>query len=189
MPLGYYHLRDVERIPFDRRPNDVLFAGSVESRRGFTLRPRLISRRQMAAALDRSRALLPQLRVDYSSAGPFASPEGMLGPEAYSRRLAESRIVLCPRGNFDETFRLGEAARSGCVAIAERLPSRWYYDGAPVIQLDRWAELPELLAELVADPVALAERGERMRAWWDSTLSERAVARWIARSLGGAEGD
>jgi hypothetical protein len=139
----------------------------------------------MAAALAAAQARLPRLTVSYSSSGPFANPGEMLDPIDYSRWLMRSRIALCPRGNFDETFRLGEAARSGCVAIVERLPERWYNRGAPAIALDRWSLLPATLERLLADPGALAARSQQMRAWWNERLSETAAARYIASALTG----
>ncbi|MCW3014741.1 MAG: hypothetical protein JWO02_1833 [Solirubrobacterales bacterium] len=183
LPLGFFRLTDVPMVPFADRDNDVFFAGSIESERGFTLRPRLVARRQMATALASVRTQLPGVLIDYSSGGPMANPAAMVDGDAYSHRLMQARIVLCPRGNFDETYRLMEAARSGCVAITERLPERWYYRDSPAIQLDRWASLPTLLRGLIADQDALAERGERMRAWWMTSLSEEAVTRYVTARL------
>jgi hypothetical protein len=183
VPMGYFGLIEVPFIPVADRPVDVFFAGSVESDSGLTLRPRLVARRQMAAALAATRRQQPGLRVDYSSAGPFANPAQMHDPRAYSTRLMQARIVLCPRGNFDETFRVSEAAKFGCVAIAERLPERWYYRDAPVIQIDRWQSLPQILRDALSDPAALAQRSEEMRRWWSTSLSEAAVAQFIASSL------
>jgi hypothetical protein len=142
VPIGYFNLGEVPHVPFEQREVDVFFAGSVESDRGFTVRPRLLARRQMSAALERARARRPRLRVDYTNSGPFANPNGMLDPESYTRRLMAARIALCPRGNIDETFRLVEAARCGCIAISEPLPRRWYNRDSPVVEIDRWDALP-----------------------------------------------
>lgn len=184
IPLGYLRLTDVEPIPFDERPVDVWFAGSIESERGFTVRPRLAARRQMAVALRAAQRELPDLRVDFSDGGPMANPDAMLSGDVYSERLARARIVLCPRGNFDETHRLTEAAKVGCVTICERLPARWYYEGAPLVELDRWSQLPAVLRRLLADPAALTARADAMREWYDASLSEEAIGRFVARELG-----
>jgi hypothetical protein len=95
-----------------------------------------------------------------------------------------ARIALCPRDNFDETLRVSEAARSGCVAIAERLAARWYNHGSPVAEVERWRSLPDVIRWLLADPEGLAERAEQMVPWWESCLCERAVAAFIASKLG-----
>jgi hypothetical protein len=183
LPLGYYGLQESECLPFAQRSIDVFFAGSIEPGGRLTVRPRLAARRQMLAGLESARRRLPDLRVDCTRSGPFANPQQMLSPGAYSARLMQARIALCPRGNFDETFRLVEAAKAGCVAIAERLPERWYNRDSPAVQIDRWSSLPEVITELIADGRALEERSDRMRRWWDECLSERAVADFMARTL------
>jgi hypothetical protein len=182
IPMGVFGLRAVDWVPFDERATDVFFAGSIEDDAGFTLRPRLAARRQMAAALDEVRRE-SSLHVDCTTAGPFANPGDMLDQRTYSERLMRSKIALCPRGNFDETFRLSEAAKSGCVAVTEHLPARWYYRGAPAVELRRWRELPETLERLLADPEALSARAMATRQWWTDRLSERSTAAFIAGAL------
>jgi hypothetical protein len=162
---------------------DIFFAGSLESESRFTVRPRLAARRQMTAGLEAARRLLPDLRVDYTTSGPFGNPERMLDPEAYSSRLMQAKIALCPRGNIEETFRLAEAAKSGCVAITGQLPARWYYRDAPLIQVDDWRSLPRVVDAALSDEEGLEERSQQMRRWWESSLSEAAVAGYIASSL------
>lgn len=183
LPMGYFGLTEVDWVAPRDRPLDVFFAGSIEAAGGFTVRPRLAARREMARALEHARQRLPAMRVEYRTAGPFANPTDTLGPESYSRRLMSAKIALCPRGNFDETFRLVEAAKSGCVAITERLPARRYHRGCPAVQLDAWDQLPDALERLLSDPNELAERATAMRAWWDEQLAEPAVARYIVTTL------
>jgi hypothetical protein len=186
LPMGYFGLSDVPWVRFEQRTTDVFFAGSIESTRGFTVRPRLAARRQMVDAVDAARARLPALRLQSTSSGPFANPQEMLDSETYSRGLMSAKIALCPRGNFDETFRVVEAAKSGCVAISERLPERWYNRDSPVIQLDRWSALPSVLESLLSDPQSLLQRSEQMQRWWSERLSERAVAEIIVAALSGS---
>jgi hypothetical protein len=94
-----------------------------------------------------------------------------------------AKIIPCPRGNFDETYRLLEAAKSGCVIVSEPLPNRWYYHDAPVIQVRSWSDLPAVLQALDREPERLRELSARTRRWWDESLSEQAVARYIAQHL------
>ncbi len=185
LPLGYFRLIDVPSVPFVDRGVDVSFAGFLESSRGFTMRPRIAARRQMARALEVAQRRRPDLRVQFSTAGPFGNAPEALDAETYSQRLADAKIVLCPRGNFDETFRLCEAARSGCVAVSETLPPRWYYRDPPVVELRSWRALPDVLDTLLDEGEALQQRAARMREWWDDTLSEPAVGRHVASSLAG----
>lgn len=183
LPIGYYGLREVTWIPFRERPTDVFFAGAIKSTRGFTVRPKLAARRQMLVSLTSAREELPDLRVDCTTSGPFGNPEHMLDPEAYSRQLMSARIVLCPRGDVDETFRVAEAAKSGSVAIVERLPKRWYNYDSPAVQIDRWASLPTVLRALLSDSESLARRSEQMYRWWTERLSEQAAARFIVEAM------
>jgi hypothetical protein len=43
--------------------------------------------------------------------------------------------------------------------------------------------LPGILSDLLADTPKLADISQRTRQWWDSTLSEGAVARFVAQCL------
>ena len=108
-----------------------------------------------------------------------------LGPAAYTQALANSKIALCPRGNYDaESYRIFEAAKLGCVIVSEPLPSRWYYQGCPAVILRTWSELPGVLRDLLSEPAKLRRLSRRGRQWWDSTVSEAAVARFIAMNVG-----
>ena len=185
VPIGYFSLTEVEWLAPQQRALDVFFAGSIEAGNGFTVRPRLVARREMLSALECARQRLPTMRVDCRGAGPFANPTDTLDPESYSRRLMNARIALCPRGNLDETFRLVEAAKSGCVAITERLPARWYHRSCPAVQLSAWHQLPDALERLLSDRQELEQRSTAMRGWWDEQLSESAVARYIVATLNG----
>jgi hypothetical protein len=182
VPLGYYALTDVPDIPFGDRPTDVFFAGSTSGSDGFTLRPRLASRKLMLDALKRTRKELPEVAIETATSSGFgAAATG--GPDEYSARLMNSKISLCPRGNFDETFRLFESASCGCVAISEPLPPRWYYEDVPAIQLKDWSSLGGVLRGLLSDSAALAELAERHRRWWMERASAPAIAKFIHEHL------
>jgi hypothetical protein len=182
LPLGYFKLRDINPPPIDQRPVDVFFAGSLAVS-GWTLSASVPARKQMAAALAEARAALPQYRIE-SLLAAGTSGKG-LGPEAYTQALASARIALAPRGNFDETFRLFEAAKLGCVIVSEPLPQRWYYQGCPAVSIPKWSALPGVLRGLLNDPTTLKELSRRGRQWWHSTISEEAVANFIAQRLAG----
>ena len=185
IPLGYFQLRDAGPAPVDQRPVDVFFAG-VQADSGWTLRASVAARKQMAAGLAAAQAALPQYRIE-SLLAAFTSGK-RLGPEAYTQALANAKIALAPRGNFDETFRLFEAAKLGCVIVSDPLPQRWYYQGCPVVSIPKWSVLPGVLKGLLTDPAKLAESSLRTRQWWDSTLSEAAVANFIVRRLASMDG-
>lgn len=183
LPLGVHNLVDTPSVPFAQRSVDVFFAGSIGDRSRLSARPRVAARRQMATALMQMQRPTPDLNIDCVTFGEFGAAADALGPETYSARLMDAKIALCPRGNFDETFRLFEAARCGCVAITEPLPRRWYYAASPAVQIRAWSELPATVRSLMADEESLARRARDMREWWRTVVAEQPVARYICARL------
>jgi hypothetical protein len=187
IPLGASSLVDVPDLPFTERPVDVFFAGSVGNSGRFTVRPRVVVRRQMEAAISAAERALPGLQVDYLVFAPFGVLHGedarILQTEDYARRLAVSRYALCPRGNVEETYRFFEAVRAGCVAIGEPLPARWYFADAPYVAIKRWSQLPEVLRSLRADPGGTAELAAAGRRYWEQRIAEPRVAEFMRARL------
>ena len=187
IPLGASALVDIPDTPFSKRPVDVFFAGSVSESDGFTIRPKNVARRQMEAGLEAARQALPDLRVDYrvfEEFGIHASLDArILRTEDYARCLAASKYALCPRGNVEETYRLFEAARAGCVVISEPLPPRWYFADAPYVAVRRWSELPAALAELREDERRAAEIAGAARSWWQDRIAEPHVAQFMRERI------
>jgi hypothetical protein len=179
IPLGYHRVIDVPHVPLAERPIDVFFAGALAPSMRVELRASIAARRQMFAAVQAAEAAMPDLRFEYDlrpGSGKFAPPE-------YSRTLMTSKIVLCPRGNFDETFRFFEAARCGALIVSEPLPERWYYAGAPVEQIRGWHVLRPTLERLADTKEQWPQRSEQTVRWWDAMASERAVARYVVEQL------
>ena len=67
------------------------------------------------------------------------------GGAPYWERLGRAKICLVPRGDTLETYRFFEAARAGSVIVSERLPSTWFYDDAPAMQLSDAREVFSML--------------------------------------------
>jgi hypothetical protein len=112
-----------------------------------------------------------------------ASGKGMR-PAAYTETLANTKIALAPRGNYDaESWRLLEAAKLGCVTITEPLPPRWYFRDCPAVSIRKWSLLPTVLRDLLHDPSTLRQLSLRSRQWWTETVSEAAVAGFIAQII------
>jgi hypothetical protein len=184
IPLGFMWDGEVTAPPVDSRPVDVLFCGSVETAARPGLRGRLGTpkSRSRAAMLDAARRLPSSIAVDLGVTESFAASKHA-GPQDYWARLAGAKVCLVPRGDTLETYRLFEAARAGCVLVGERLPSNWFYDGAPVIDQTGWRGLEACLRALLADPGALAERQRHTLAWYEACVSPRAVARHVATTV------
>jgi hypothetical protein len=91
-----------------------------------------------------------------------------------------SRVCLAPRGNSVETFRLFEGMRYGCVVVCDPQPRRWFYDGAPVVTVTRWRDLPRILDGLLSDEAGLRQRHEATLAWWRERCGEDALGAFMA---------
>lgn len=182
IPPGYYSLLEMEPPAIEHRAVDVFFSGSCATA-GWSLSAPYIARQRMAAAVEAARTALPQYRFEWQpQTGGFAQG---LSPREYTAALANAKIALAPRGNVTETYRLIEAAKMGCVVVAERVSPRWYYRDCPVTFLRDWSELPAILAQLLADPAKLADLSARTRQWYESTICERAIAKFIAEQVNG----
>jgi hypothetical protein len=187
IPLGASALVDLADVPFSQRPVDVFFAGSLYESSGLGLRPKNVVRREMQAALEAASRTLGDLRVDYLTFDEFGIHSGhdsrILSSEDYARRLAASKYALCPRGNVEETYRLFEAARAGCVLISEPLPPRWYFADTPYVSVRRWSELPAVLRDLHRDGQAASELAHAAREWWRERVAEPKVAEFMRERI------
>lgn len=197
LPLGYGNQLALPVQPIDTRPIDVFFAGSIEQ--GFPRRfwsphrwlpsPKRVSRLRMLQVLEVLQHQLPELRVFVHTNARFVlnaleygltEPGEVLDTEAYSQTLMQSKICLAPRGTSADTFRLFEGLRYGCVVITERLPRRWFYRNAPVIEVDDWQELHSLVPGLLRDKQRLRRFQQDALQWWRTVASEEAIGRWMA---------
>ena len=96
----------------------------------------------------------------------------------------DARVCLAPRGTSVETFRVLEGLRCGCVVVGERLPRFWFYEGAPIVQLDRWSDLPRALAPVSTTRRALEARSPAGRWCWWRTRCSAALNAWGASCAG-----
>ncbi len=184
IPLGTFNQLDVELVPIAERPTDLFFAGSVDHHASLRHRlasPKTRARREMLDAVGRLRRERAGLRVDLRLTDGFAASEAA-DPGEYSRALMGARVCLAPRGTSVETFRVFEGLRCGCVVVADRLPRHWFYDGAPILQLDRWRDLPRALAPL-GDPGALEDHHRRALDWWRTRCSPEVLGRYLAERI------
>jgi hypothetical protein len=185
IPLGTFNQVDLPVLTMPERTVDVAFAGSVEHSGSWRQRvasPKVQARREMLAAVRALAGRRPGLVVDLRVTSSFKASEATPAAE-YSASLVAARVCLAPRGTSAETFRVLEGLRAGCVVIADRLPPRAFYDGSPVVQLDRWDRLAEVVEPLLADPAALGRCQAAGLAWWRERCSEEAVGAALARRL------
>ena len=201
IPLGYGNQIALPIRPVRDRSHDVFFAGSVEqgakgapfwSPRRWLRSPKILARERM---LDAVRALAdeyPAVQVLIHTNKRFVlnaleygltDPGEVLDAQTYSKTLMDSKICLVPRGTSPETFRFFEGLRAGCILITERLPRRWYYEGAPVVQVDDWSELGEIVPALLNDPDRMERMQKQGLEWWRAKCSEEAVGTFMAQKI------
>ncbi|HEX4646657.1 MAG TPA: hypothetical protein VH598_13720 [Verrucomicrobiae bacterium] len=180
VPLGYFcHVQPAFR-PAPERRYDVFSAAIVNSRGGGPLSaiarsPKQCARNAMMKAVQLLKENAPNLRLN--------APARRLDFQSYAEAMMDSKICLCPRGNFIETFRHLEAARSGCVIVSESLPPLWYYTGIPIVQVDRWEQMPGLVCSLLREPARIEELSAMTLQWWKTRASEEPVAAYISGNL------
>ncbi|PSR19831.1 exostosin family protein [filamentous cyanobacterium CCP3] len=189
IPPGYLNSKDLPIEPMQDRTCDVFFDGSVVqhqypvwSLRYWSKTPKAQSREEMVANLKQFKDKNPQFQVHLALVDGFAgfnyTPEN-----TYSQNLMNAKICLAPRGTTLETYRLFEAMRYGCVIIAESLPSRWFYNGAPIIQIGSWQNLGPVLTKLLNNPMLLQSIHQQTLDWWETKCCGRVVGKYIADEI------
>lgn len=177
--------------PMAERPVDVLFTGNLNRNRYplyFAFHPLLrrfpaFARNRLFHFLVRS-PLRRLLRQDFSTTDTgrrivtFTNGFGQgLSRNDYGRLLADSRIVLAPRGFVSaETFRHLEALRAGAVVVSERLPDTFLYRDAPIQCINDWHQGLLHVEALLRDPQRLQALQNAGLRWYEEVLSPRAEA-------------
>lgn len=189
LPMGYYKQLELPIVPIDQRSVDVFFAGSVNNQlysrwsiKRWLEPPKTIARRTMLATLDELRPRHPELTFNLGTIADFNEAR-VADAQSYSAQLMNTRVCLVPRGTTPETYRYYEAMRYGCVLVTDRMPKRWFYDGAPTVTIDDWNDVERVLVDLLADEAALVQRHEASLAWWAERCSEAALGRHLASVL------
>jgi hypothetical protein len=188
VPLGVRAYEEAAAVPFGERRYDIAFAGSLvneaHERGRRWASQKLRARRAFLAEVERLQREEPELSVWLRLLPTYW--DGAAAMSSYTEALADTRIVLCPRGSWLETYRYFEALRLGCIPVHEALPRRDYYDGAPGIRIRDWSRLRGVVNALLADPDRMREQHEAALQWYETWVSPPAVAARIARHLGGA---
>lgn len=182
IPLGYGQQVELE-IDLDRpREFDLIFDGSVTPKKNHALAPKALSRSRMANAMRRLKETRPELEVGLRVTEDFASSMADNGAE-YSRRMANSKVCLAPRGDVFESLRVCEALRAGCIVLCEPQPPLWFYRNSPIVEIRDWNDLERKLDEILSTPEKVRELQQRTLNHWQTVCSEDAVARFIAARI------
>jgi hypothetical protein len=190
IPLGYDNQFDLSIKDIEERSYDVFFAGSVAhncSESVWSLNhwigtPKSLSRTQMISSINTLKGKYPELKFELSIT-PYFGHKGSVGERSYSEKLMDTKICLVPRGTSFETFRFFEGLRYGCIVVTEALPSRWFYDRSPAIQITGWSDLEGILEKLLKNKDIRQQKHQESLNWWNTKCSEAAVGAYIAEQL------
>lgn len=196
LPLGYAHQLDLPLIDPAERDMDLFFVGSMRnlepswwSARRWIGTPKDVTRSRMLRFAHDVRRRRPDLNIVLETTAQFSGNVTKNGDAFdraavdYSHKMMRTRLALVPRGTSPDTYRLFEALRYGCVPITDRLPTRWYYERAPVVEVGDWSELPAVVERLTRDPAEVRRLHVAARSFWDDCCSEDAVGTFLADRL------
>lgn len=103
-----------------------------------------------------------------------------LSPKEYAVKTSQAKIILSPKGFYSsECFRLYEAMHAGCVVITEKLPQLSFYKEIPVVQVDSWKGVQELVNNLLADVGKLENMSDNAVKFYNDHLSVKAISEYV----------
>ncbi|MBD2293681.1 glycosyltransferase family 1 protein [Anabaena sphaerica FACHB-251] len=189
IPLGYHNSKNLPIKNIESRLYDTYFSGSVIHReypvwslKSWLGTPKALSRKLMISTLNKFQQKHPQFKVELSITGGYHNRTSE-DERSYCEIMMDTKICVVPRGTSFETTRLFEGMKYGCVLVTEALPSRWYLDGAPVIKINDWQELPGILKNLLENKELMAEMHNKSLNWWHDKCSEAVVGKYVIGKL------
>lgn len=194
IPLGYGAQLELPLVPIAQRPVDVYFSGSVTNRGvppWSPPSPKRIARERMLVAAHRLKEQRDDLRVVLDRRDSYVPNQAVYGDGAipqdnqYSTTLMNTKICLAPRGSSPDTMRLFEGLRYGCVVIADRLPSTWFYRKAPIVMVDDWRSIDTVVTDLLSDGRRLHELHQSALEFWHARCSSTALAWYVTKAVSG----
>lgn len=193
IPLGYQSQQILPQLSMSERTLDTFFAGDtatpfLRNNYRYWIPPtKTVTRRQLWNVLDALRRsgewniVLNDVRPD--SPAPLQSSPTALDYQSYSGLMMNSRICVAPRGSNWESYRFYEGLRAGCLVITSPFRNEPFLRGAPVITVDSWSQLPQLLRRYARDTETLEQYRLASLAWWNDHCSETVIARQLAAQL------
>lgn len=189
IPLGYNNSIELPIKDMEERLYDAYFSGSVVhvpypiwSIKRWLGTPKMLARQLMVRSVNKFKQKHPNYKIELDITAGY---HGRTSEDAssYPETMMNTKICLVPRGTSFETTRLFEAIKYGCIVVAEALPSRWYLDGAPVIQIKHWQDWEVILQKLLENKELMEEIHQESLNWWHTKCSEALVGNYMAREL------
>ncbi len=188
LPMGYGIPSDVPIVEFAQRRYLSSFLGSIAKvPKRHVLRfligtPKAYSRTRLVEVLRRIEDRYGPDRIRVSCTSDFQ--ESLSQGQSYAEVMAETQFCVAPRGTTHETWRVFDGLKAGCVVIADHLPRYPYYRGSPILQIEDWRDLPDMLDALMRDPAKLQALHRESLRFWQDELSEERLAQRYAAALG-----
>lgn len=189
IPLGYNNSEDLPIKDIQDRLYDTYFSGSVVHRsypiwslKYWLGTPKTLARQLMMLSVKKIKEKYPDWKVELSITDGYHGRSSEVA-SSYSETMMNTKICLVPRGTSFETTRFFEAMKYGCIVVTEALPSRWYLDGSPAIQINDWRELETLMEKLIDNQELMQEIHQESLNWWQNKCSETVVGDYMAREL------
>ena len=189
LPWGSASLVEVPVKAMQERTRNYYFSGGVALGSDFGYRtatgsPKIVARQALVDAVAAIEKKHPHLVSGQTIRVHEKIATGELSDICdYAERLMDSKVCLAPRGSVADTWRFFEGLKSGCAVITNPMPDEWYYRGAPVIQIESWAELESVLLPLLADEARLQEIHIQSLRYWEQVCGERALGRFLAQTI------
>jgi hypothetical protein len=189
IPLGYNNSIDLPIKHIEERLYDTYFSGSVAhisyslwSLKRWLGTPKTLARQLMVASLSNFQKKHPNFNVELAITSGYHAITSK-DASSYPETMMNTKICLVPRGTSFETTRLFEGMKYGCIVVTEALPSRWYLDGSPAIQIKDWQDLEPILEKLLKNKQLMEKIHQDSLDWWNTKCSEVVVGEYIASSL------
>lgn len=189
IPLGYHNSQDLPIKNIADRLYDSYFSGSINHReypfwslKSWLGTPKALSRQLMLSTLKKFQEKHPEFQFELSITGGYHD-RSKEDERSYCDIMMDTKICIVPRGTSFETTRLFEGMKYGCILVTEALPSRWYLEGAPIIQVKNWQELPKVLKNLLDNKELMEEMHYKSLRFWQDKCSETVVADYVMAKL------
>lgn len=186
IPYGYYRLPKRDSVtPITQRTIDAAFTGSLDHKHrfgGLIKTNKVLSRERMVHTVDQWKQGKPY-NVDVKLSQYFPKAKDTPQFDDYPQTLMNTKICLSPRGTHLETYRLCEGMYYGCVVVAEEQPDHWFAESSPAFIVKDWDMLPDLLDELLGNPLRLETLQKASLHYWENTLAPKSVAAYMQQCL------
>lgn len=169
IPLGLINsTRDFLNLPLNQRVYDYSFLGTRHDGR--------IGMQNALESKNDNKVKCVQFYIDWMDI------EGRRDYwNKYTQILQNSKISLCPAGpRSNESFRIIESARCGCIIAATELIPHWYNLTCPYIKLDSWEDLSPIDSTLNKTENELQELSDKTYKWYQECLSSKAIAEYVS---------